>query len=63
MSETPSAVPDQDAMPSAVEPTVEALGRLFDEPITQLPEDLYIPPRRSGSSWKRSRGRWICCCI
>ena len=44
MSETPSAVPDQDAMPSAVEPTVEALGRLFDEPITQLPEDLYIPP-------------------
>ncbi|MDM7481040.1 MAG: ScpA family protein [Halomonas sp.] len=44
MSETPSAVPDQDAMPSTVEPTVEALGRLFDEPITQLPEDLYIPP-------------------
>jgi len=44
VSETPSAVPDQDAMPSAVEPTVEALGRLFDEPITQLPEDLYIPP-------------------
>lgn len=27
-----------------VEPVVEALGRLFDEPITQLPEDLYIPP-------------------
>ncbi|MCB8888062.1 segregation/condensation protein A [Halomonas malpeensis] len=23
---------------------VEALGRLFDEPITKLPEDLYIPP-------------------
>jgi segregation and condensation protein A len=23
---------------------VEALGRLFDEPIMQLPEDLYIPP-------------------
>jgi segregation and condensation protein A len=44
VSETPSAVPDQDAMPSTVEPTVEALGRLFDEPITQLPEDLYIPP-------------------
>ncbi|KHJ50356.1 MULTISPECIES: segregation and condensation protein A [unclassified Halomonas] len=44
MSETPSAVPDQDEMPSVVEPTVEALGRLFDEPITQLPEDLYIPP-------------------
>jgi len=44
VSETPSAVPDQDEMPSTVEPTVEALGRLFDEPITQLPEDLYIPP-------------------
>lgn len=44
MSETPSAVQDQDAMPSTVEPTVEGLGRLFDEPITQLPEDLYIPP-------------------
>ena len=23
---------------------MEALGRLFDEPIMQLPEDLYIPP-------------------
>src|SRR5699024_3900387 len=22
----------------------EALGRLFDEPIIELPEDLYIPP-------------------
>ncbi|MDX5433226.1 MAG: segregation/condensation protein A, partial [Halomonas sp.] len=22
----------------------EALARLFDEPITELPEDLYIPP-------------------
>jgi segregation and condensation protein A len=29
---------------STAEPVVEALGRLFDEPITQLPEDLYIPP-------------------
>ncbi|WP_236995729.1 segregation and condensation protein A [Vreelandella populi] len=27
-----------------LEPVKEALGRLFDEPITQLPEDLYIPP-------------------
>ena len=45
MSETPSA----NASPvntdvSAAEPMAEALGRLFDEPITQLPEDLYIPP-------------------
>jgi segregation and condensation protein A len=29
---------------STAEPVVEALGRLFDEPIMQLPEDLYIPP-------------------
>ncbi|UXZ53490.1 segregation/condensation protein A [Halomonas sp. 7T] len=43
MSETPSAAPDQDVQ-STAEPVVEALGRLFDEPITQLPEDLYIPP-------------------
>ena len=44
MSETPSAAPDQDVTQSTAEPVVEALGRLFDEPITQLPEDLYIPP-------------------
>lgn len=46
MSETPSAAPDQDqdVVESTAEPVVEALGRLFDEPIMQLPEDLYIPP-------------------
>ena len=48
MSETPSAAPDQDqdqdVAESTAEPVVEALGRLFDEPIMQLPEDLYIPP-------------------
>jgi len=46
VSETPSAAPDQDqdVAESTAEPVVEALGRLFDEPITQLPEDLYIPP-------------------
>ena len=46
MSETPSAAPDQDqdVAESTAEPVVEAIGRLFDEPIMQLPEDLYIPP-------------------
>nr|WP_266100082.1 segregation/condensation protein A [Halomonas sp. Ps84H-12] len=46
VSETPSAAPDQDqdVAESTAEPVVEALGRLFDEPIMQLPEDLYIPP-------------------
>ena len=46
MSETPSAAPDQDqdVAESTAEPVVEALGRLLDEPIMQLPEDLYIPP-------------------
>ncbi len=34
-----SAAEDQE-----VAPQVQALGRLFDEPITELPEDLYIPP-------------------
>jgi segregation and condensation protein A len=29
---------------SAAVPAVLALGRLFDEPITAFPEDLYIPP-------------------
>jgi len=50
VSETPSAAPDQDqdqdVAESTAEPVVEALGRLFDEPIMQLPEDLYIPPER-----------------
>lgn len=40
MSETPTtAVADTPASQQAA-----ALARLFDEPITQLPEDLYIPP-------------------
>ncbi|UYG01643.1 ScpA family protein [Halomonas sp. PAMB 3264] len=36
--------PDNEIESALDEPVVEALGRLFDEPITQLPEDLYIPP-------------------
>ncbi|AQU85005.1 MAG: segregation/condensation protein A [Halomonas sp.] len=44
MSETPSSPVDQDAVEFTAEPVVEALGRLFDEPIMELPEDLYIPP-------------------
>ncbi|WP_104202769.1 segregation and condensation protein A [Billgrantia saliphila] len=44
MSETPhTAAPEQHATPDAAVRT-EALARLFDEPITELPEDLYIPP-------------------
>ncbi|MGR4069499.1 segregation and condensation protein A [Billgrantia sp. C5P2] len=44
MSETPdTAVPDQPATSDA-ETQSAVLARLFDEPITQLPEDLYIPP-------------------
>ncbi|MBB3184394.1 segregation and condensation protein A [Halomonas fontilapidosi] len=41
-----SATPDT-ASPEQIDATAghaEVLGRLFDEPITQLPEDLYIPP-------------------
>ncbi|PCF95066.1 segregation and condensation protein A [Vreelandella nigrificans] len=44
MSETSSSPVDQDAVEFTAEPVVEALGRLFDEPIMELPEDLYIPP-------------------
>ncbi|WP_425348207.1 segregation and condensation protein A [Vreelandella olivaria] len=45
MSETPSAIHEHEGLKNiTAEPVVEALGRLFDEPITQLPEDLYIPP-------------------
>ncbi|GHE20822.1 segregation and condensation protein A [Halomonas urumqiensis] len=46
-----SAIPDNVSpdtvspeQPAAAAQQAEALGRLFDEPITQLPEDLYIPP-------------------
>lgn len=42
MSATPdTASPEQS---DAAAGHAEVLGRLFDEPITQLPEDLYIPP-------------------
>ncbi|WP_433924167.1 segregation and condensation protein A [Vreelandella sp. 21] len=44
MSETPNVPVDHELIEPAAEPVVEALGRLFDEPIMQLPEDLYIPP-------------------
>ncbi|WP_435389386.1 segregation and condensation protein A [Halomonas ramblicola] len=42
MSATPdTASPEQTAVAAQ---QAEVLGRLFDEPITELPEDLYIPP-------------------
>ncbi|WP_416139628.1 segregation and condensation protein A [Halomonas sp. HK25] len=42
MSATPdTASPEQSA---AAAQQAAVLGRLFDEPITELPEDLYIPP-------------------
>ncbi|WP_108445117.1 segregation and condensation protein A [Halomonas denitrificans] len=47
MSDTPQSEAPERADRDAVEaPGVQAdvLGRLFDEPITELPEDLYIPP-------------------
>ncbi|GAB2714403.1 segregation and condensation protein A [Halomonas garicola] len=46
MSETPAAdhSSSPDAAGTASEPVSGALALLFDEPITQLPEDLYIPP-------------------
>ncbi|MCE8004173.1 segregation and condensation protein A [Billgrantia ethanolica] len=44
MSETPpTAVAEQPAASDA-ETQSAVLARLFDEPITELPEDLYIPP-------------------
>ncbi|MFY0989637.1 segregation and condensation protein A [Halomonas sp. C05BenzN] len=43
MSETSQTAAPRSAVPPAAEQAV-ALGRLFDEPITELPEDLYIPP-------------------
>ncbi|MBT2784912.1 MULTISPECIES: ScpA family protein [unclassified Halomonas] len=45
MSETPSDAIDLENPDAAVtEPAAASFGRLFDEPITQMPEDLYIPP-------------------
>ena len=45
MSETPSAKQAPSSTDTSdTAPVAEALGRLFNEPITQLPEDLYIPP-------------------
>ncbi|MGO1771291.1 MAG: segregation and condensation protein A [Halomonas sp.] len=45
MSETPSDTIDlENPDAAAIEPAAVSLGRLFNEPITQLPEDLYIPP-------------------
>ncbi|HAA46697.1 MAG: segregation and condensation protein A [Halomonas sp. 54_146] len=45
MSETPSdtaVLESPDA--ETAEPVAVSFGRLFNEPITQMPEDLYIPP-------------------
>ena len=44
-SENDAGGEDASSANTASAPTqVQALGRLFDEPITELPEDLYIPP-------------------
>ncbi|SFU56391.1 segregation and condensation protein A [Halomonas korlensis] len=39
-----SATPQTQAPENDATHTLVALGRLFDQPITELPEDLYIPP-------------------
>ncbi|WP_299236919.1 ScpA family protein [uncultured Halomonas sp.] len=39
-----SATPDSPSLEQTAAGQAEVLGRLFDEPITELPEDLYIPP-------------------
>lgn len=39
-----SATPPTQAPENDATHTLVALGRLFDQPITELPEDLYIPP-------------------
>jgi segregation and condensation protein A len=47
VSETPAADTSPSAetpVETASEPVSQALALLFDEPITELPEDLYIPP-------------------
>ena len=42
MSATPDTASPEQSVAAAQQAAV--LGRLFDEPITELPEDLYIPP-------------------
>ncbi|WP_373182632.1 segregation and condensation protein A [Halomonas campaniensis] len=42
MSATPDTASPEQSVAAAQQ--AEVLGRLFDEPITELPEDLYIPP-------------------
>ncbi|WP_069384587.1 segregation and condensation protein A [Halomonas caseinilytica] len=44
MSDTPTTADGEASAAQDVEDSAAVLGRLFDEPITQLPEDLYIPP-------------------
>ncbi|WP_275289214.1 segregation and condensation protein A [Halomonas elongata] len=44
MSDTPTTAEGEANVEHDVENSATVLGRLFDEPITQLPEDLYIPP-------------------
>ncbi|WP_410000354.1 segregation and condensation protein A [Halomonas sp. I1] len=44
MSDTPTTAEGEASVGHDVEASATVLGRLFDEPITQLPEDLYIPP-------------------
>lgn len=59
MSATPdTASPEQTA---AAASHAAVLGRLFDEPITELPEDLYIPPEALRVFLRPSRGRSTCC--
>lgn len=45
MSETPSDTTElENSDAAAIDAVAVSFGRLFNEPITQMPEDLYIPP-------------------
>ena len=45
MSETPSDTTElENPDAAAIDAVAVSFGRLFNEPITQMPEDLYIPP-------------------
>lgn len=44
VGQTPQTDPDGQPLAPDENAQAQVLGRLFDEPITELPEDLYIPP-------------------
>ena len=46
-----------------IRPSEHALAWVFGQPVTDMPQDLFIPPDALKVVLHSFQGRWICFCI